>query len=487
MHKKRTRTVSQSAKLASAQARALRRENRSLKKTVDALISRVEQELSDRKHGFAIFETAVQLEETVGLRTKQLEELNKQLTHELALRQAIEAALKTAKLEADHANQVKSRFLAAASHDLRQPLSSAFLFLESLNDQELSPGNLVLVRKAKIALSSLNDLLRSLLDITKLEIGGIEPRICDFRINDVLLRISSEYTHVAVGGGLEFRCVSSSAIVRSDPRLLESVLRNFVSNAIRYTPSGKVLVGCRRRMDGLEIAVCDTGIGIPQSELENIFQAYQQCESASGRRAEAGMGLGLSIVQRIVTLLGIERRVRSEPGRGSVFSAIVPYGRRSLRSSSATEEFVNRKSLGGKVIVVVDDSRDVLDGMTSLLRKWDCVAVPARTAEEAVARLMSNELVPDLIIADYHLGDAKKGDQAIRDISREFKHVGPAFVITSNPDPALRRHLKRSGLAVLTKPLNLAKLRAMIEQKLSETDASTTAKTGPSRPVQVLQ
>jgi signal transduction histidine kinase/FixJ family two-component response regulator len=479
--------VRRSGVRASARARALWRENKSLKKTVDALMSRVEQELSDRKAGFALFETAVQLEETVSLRTKQLEELNKQLTYELNLRQEVEAALNNAKREAEQANQVKSRFLAAASHDLRQPLSSAFLFLESLNDRELSAANLSYVRKAKIALSSLNDLLRSLLDITKLEIGGIEPRIFNFCINDVLVKISAEYSHIAVGAGLEFRCASSSAVVRSDPRLLESVIRNYVSNAIRYTASGKVLIGCRRRTEGLEVAVCDTGIGIPHSELENIFQPYQQCNSKSSRLAEAGMGLGLSIVQRIVTLLGAERHVQSVQSRGSVFSVIVPYGRRPRRTSSTTQEFVNRRSLGGKVIVIVDDSRDVLDGMASLLRKWDCVAVPARTAAEAVVLLTSNDLVPDLIIADYHLGDGTKGDQAIHDISREFEQVGHAFVITSNPDPALRRQLKRSGLAVLTKPLNLAKLRAMVEQKLAGADAGLTPKDASSRRVQVLQ
>jgi two-component system, sensor histidine kinase len=486
MDNKRSKTLRRNRAIDVAHMRALQRDNASLKKTVEALIARVEQGLSEHKEGFAIFETAVQLEETVSLRTAQLEALNKQLTRELTLRQEIEAALKSAKLEADHANQVKSRFLAAASHDLRQPLSSAFLFLESLDDQELSSSNRDFVRKAKIALSSVNDLLRSLLDITKLEVGGIKPGICNFRVEDVLTKIFSEYTHVAVGAGLGFRCISSSAVVRTDPRLLESVLRNFVSNAIRYTPAGKVLVGCRRRKQGLEIAVHDTGIGIPQSELENIFQAYHQCESATGRR-ETGMGLGLSIVQRIVTLLRVERYVRSVQGRGSVFSVIVPYGRRPVRTNSTREELVKRTSLGGKVIVIVDDNRDVLDAMAGLLRKWDCVPVPARDATEALVQLMSNGLVPDLIIADYHLGDGRKGSQAIRDISREFERVSPAFVMTSDPDPVLRHRLKRSGLGVLTKPLNLAKLRAMIDQKLAGAGSDAAPNHGILHSVPILR
>jgi two-component system, sensor histidine kinase len=489
MHKRRAKILPRDAGTHAARTRALRRENASLRKTVDALISRVEHQLSERTDSFAIFQTAVQLEETVSLRTKQLEGLNKQLTHELTLRQEFEVALKAAKLEAERANQMKSRFLAAASHDLRQPLSSAFLFLESLDDQELSSSNLAYVRKAKLALNSLNDLFRSLLDITRLEVGGIVPRICSFRVNDVMAKIFSEYANIAAHAGLEFAYVPSSAVVRSDPSLLESVVRNFVSNAIRYTPAGKVLVGCRRRKKGLEITVCDTGVGVPQSELEKIFDAYHQCEPAANHRnAETGIGLGLSIVERIVTLLGLQRRVRSVQSLGSVFSVTVPYGRRPVRTRSTPEEIVKRTSLGGKVIVIIDDSRDVLDGMASLLRKWDCVAVPARTAVEVLAQLTSSGLVPDLIIADYHLRNGRKGDQAIRDIWREFERVHPpAFVITSDPDPTLRHRLKRSGLGVLTKPLNLAKLRAMIDQKLEGADAITASKRDLLRGVQVLQ
>lgn len=455
--------------------RTLQNENVRLRKTVDALISRVEQGLNERQDGFAIFEAAVRLEETVHVRTQQLETLNQRLTSELAMRQEIEVALKTAKQQADHANQVKSRFLAAASHDLRQPLSSAFLFLESLDEQNLDPANRAFVRKAKIALSSLNDLLRSLLDITKLEVGGIEPRICSFRAEDLLAKIVAEYSQVALTAGLSLRHVTSSAVIRSDPRLLESVLRNYVSNAIRYAPSGRVLIGCRRRPHALEIAVYDTGIGIPDVELEKIFQAYHQSVGA-GQRRETGMGLGLSIVQRIVDLLGLERRVRSTVGQGSMFSVLVPYGSRPIRSAAYVEDFVNRPSLGGKIIVVIDDNRGVLDGMAALLKKWQCVAVPARTATEALVQLISRDLLPNLIISDYHLGDGMKGDDAIREIRREFTCMPPAFVMTSDPDPALRQRLRQANLGVLTKPLNVAKLRALIDQKVAPRDRSRNVK-----------
>lgn len=444
----------------------LQRENASLRKTVAALTSRVEHGLNEQHDSFAIFEAAVRLEETVRQRTEQLESLNRRLTAELLARQEIEAALKAAKRQAEHANQVKSRFLAAASHDLRQPLSSAMLFLESLDEQGLDPSNRGAVCKAKIALSSLNDLLRSLLDLTKLEAGGIEPNICSFRIEDLLEKIVAEYRHVAANAGLELRHVASSAIVRSDPRLLESVLRNYVSNSIRYAPAGKVMIGCRRRAQGLEIAVYDTGVGIPKDEIEKIFQAYHQSESTIGRGRETGMGLGLSIVQHIVALLGLEKKVHSSVGRGSMFSVVVPYGRRVTRGTMQPEEFVNRPKLGGTIVVVIDDNREVLEGMTALLSKWRCVPVPARSGTEAVVQLISRDLTPDLVISDYHLADGNKGDQAIEEIRKEFTFVLPAFVITSDPDPTLRNRLRQASLGVLTKPLNLAKLRALIDQKL---------------------
>lgn len=446
---------------------SLRCENASLRKTVAALASRVEHGLNERHDSFALFEAAVQLEETVRLRTEQLETLNRRLTAELMARQEIEAALKTAKRQADHANQVKSRFLAAASHDLRQPLSSALLFLESVDEQALDGTNRGAVRKARIALSSLNDLLSSLLDLTKLEAGGIEPRICNFRVSELLEKIVTEYRDVAANAGLEFQHVPSSAIVRSDPRLLESVLRNYISNAIRYAPAGRVMIGCRRRARGLEVGVYDTGIGIAENEIEKIFRAYHQSESAIGRGRESGMGLGLSIVQHIVTLLGLERNVRSRVGRGSMFSVVVPYGRRVTRGTVQAEDFVNRPRLSGTIVVIIDDNRDVLEGMTALLSKWRCVPVPARNGIDALVQLISRDLTPDLIISDYHLAAGKKGDQAIEEIRKEFTLALPAFVITSDPDPALRQRLRQASLGVLTKPLNLAKLRALIEQKLA--------------------
>lgn len=443
----------------------LKRENDSLRKTVAALIERVEHELNARHQGFAIFEAAVRLEKTVRARTKKLERLNRQLTRELAARQAMEVALTAAKQQADHANQVKSRFLAAASHDLRQPLSSALLFLESLQDESLTPSNGELIGKAKIALSSLNDLLATLLDITKLEVG-IEPRIGTFKIAEVLAPMVSEYSKVAAAAGLELRYVTSSATVRSDPRLLQSVLRNYISNAIRYTHHGRVIIGCRRRHAALEIIVQDTGIGISSDQLEKIFEAYHQiaADAASSRR-EMGMGLGLSIVDRIVRILGLERRVRSNPGCGSRFSVLVPYGRDVTRARSVDGVSAGRDLLSGRIVVVIDDNREVLESLSALLRKWGCVTVGGRSATDALNALVSLQLTPDLVISDYHLS-GETGAEAIARIRQAVCAAAPAFLITSDPDPMLRSRLKVAGIPVLTKPLNFAKLRALMDRTL---------------------
>ena len=241
-------------------------------------------------------------------------------------------ALKQAKALADQANETKTRFLAAASHDLRQPLSSALLVLESISEAALTGLDLDYLHKARVALASLSNLLDTLLDVARLDSGGIEPQYADFPVSALLDRIMPEFGGVARSAGLELDYVSSAAWVRSDMHLLSAAAarrccRNLISNAIRATRrEGRVLVGCRRRRDGLLISVHDTGIGIGAEHLEAIFLAYYQVP-AGGRARTTGIGLGLSIVQRISTLLSLDREVRSIPGRGSMFCVVVPYGR----------------------------------------------------------------------------------------------------------------------------------------------------------------
>jgi CheY-like chemotaxis protein/anti-sigma regulatory factor (Ser/Thr protein kinase) len=353
--------------------------------------------------------------------------------------------------------------LAAASHDLRQPLSSALLFLESISEPALKGLDLDYLNKARVALASLSNLLDTLLDVARLDSGGIEPQYADFPVSAVLDRIVPEFGSVARSAGLQLDFVSSSAWVRTDMHLLETVLRNLISNAIRYTLRGRILVGCRRRGEGLLIAVHDTGIGIEREHMEAIFTAYYQVP-AGGRARTSGIGLGLSIVERISTLLSLRRVVGSIPGRGSMFGVVVPYGRPRGRSRSRGPASGGVISTPSVAVAVIDDDPGVRLGLAATLAKWGHRAIAAATATEAVVQFIGADLTPDFIISDYHLDGSIKGDAAIEEVRREFDRAPPAAIMTSDPDPRLHAALRDKGFAVLAKPLNLAELRGLLER-----------------------
>ena len=441
----------------------LRAENRALKKTVKALMARVEKAVDSQGTAFSWFQAAASLEETIRQRTEQYEQLNQRLKAELESRREIELALKQAKEFADRANETKTRFLAAASHDLRQPLSSALLFLESIGETVLTGLDLDYLHKARVALASLSNLLDTLLDVARLDSGGIEPQYMDFPVSAVLDRIVPEFDSVTRAAGLELKFVPCTAWVRSDLHLLETVLRNLISNAIRYTPRGRLLIGCRRRRKGLLIAVHDTGIGIEAEHLDAIFAAYYQVP-AGGRARTTGIGLGLSIVERIATLLKLRREVRSTPGRGSMFAVQVPYGRpRSCAwPNLVTAARTTRKH--SLAIAVIDDDPGIRLGLAATLVKWGHRPIAGATATEAVVQFIGADLSPDFIISDYHLAGSVKGDAAIEEVRREFDRAPRAAIMTSDPDPRLHAAARDKGFTLLTKPLNLVELRTLLER-----------------------
>jgi two-component system, sensor histidine kinase len=444
-------------------AAVLRAENRALKRTVEALMERVEKSVDSQGSAFSWFQAAASLEETIRHRTEQYEQLNVRLMTELESRREIELALKQAKELADRANETKTRFLAAASHDMRQPLSSALLFLESIGESALTGLDLDYLNKARVALASLSNLLDTLLDVARLDSGGIEPQYADFPVSAVLDRIVPEFASVARAAGLELKFVPSSAWVRSDLHLLETVLRNLISNAIRYTQRGRLLVGCRRRRDGLLIAISDTGIGIEAEHLEAIFNAYYQVP-AGGRARTSGIGLGLSIVERIATLLELKREVRSIPGRGSMFAVLVPYGRsggRAWRNLIAAAGAARAQSLA---IAVIDDDPGVRAALAATLVKWGHRPIAAATATEAVVQFIGADLSPDFIISDYHLAGSVKGDAAIEEVRREFDRAPAAAIMTSDTDPKLQTTAREKGFTLLAKPLSLIELRSLLER-----------------------
>jgi len=442
-----------------AQLTRLRRENRALRKSVQALMTRVEKSVDAAGSGFSWFHAAATLEETIHQRTEQYEQLNLRLKRELTSRRGIERALKQAKELADRANETKTRFLAAASHDLRQPLSSALLFLESIDESAVTGLNRDYLHKSRVALASLSNLLGTLLDVARLDSGDIEPQYADFPIAALLDRIRPEFEGVARSAGIGLKFMPTSAWVRSDLHLLETVLRNLISNAIRYTPSGRVLVGCRRRRHGLLISVHDTGIGIESKHLEAVFTAYYQVATDSRART-AGIGLGLSIVERVTQLLSLSREVRSTPGRGSMFAVQVPYGHSTKRGRAAGATRRGRML----VIAVIDDDAGLRQALAATLSRWGHRPIAAVTATDAVVQCIGADLTPDLVISDLHLAGGVKGDAAIEEVRREFDRVPPAVIMTSDPDTSLHEAIRTRGFVLAPKPLNLVKLRAIIEQ-----------------------
>jgi signal transduction histidine kinase len=455
-------TKSTSVQTSAFDIESLALENERLKKTVHALMKRVERDIDQQADAFTLFQTAAKLEEAIKFRTKELETVNKRLTRELDFRQQIEEALRLAKEQAEEADKLKTKFLAAASHDLRQPLSSALLFLEAIEGSGLPSNERGFLNKTKVALGSLNNLLGSLLDVTKLDSGMIDPNINHFFLADVLDPLADEYTELSNNSSVSFKYSRSSSIVRSDQHLLETVIRNLVTNAIRYTPAGKVLMGCRRLDQKVRICVYDTGVGIPAEELKRIFEAYYQSTNPGITQA-TGMGLGLSIVDRIAALLSLELHVISEPGKGSMFAVDVPLGNAQKIVETRYSDVIT-DSLRDRVMVVIDDSSDVLNSMKANIDRWGCQTIFATDASQALVELISSDLEPDVIISDYHLAGSEKGFHVIDQIRREFSNEMFSVLMTSDPDPKIRELSHQRGHVFMTKPLNMAKLRAMISQ-----------------------
>ncbi|PCI33971.1 MAG: hybrid sensor histidine kinase/response regulator [Alphaproteobacteria bacterium] len=448
-------------------------ENARLNKTVQVLMDRVENEMDQQQDSFTIFQTAIKLEETVNLRTNELSILNNRLRTELAEREKIEKKLQITKRQAEEANRSKTTFLATASHDLRQPLNAARLFIESLSAANIGPENDHYVTRIASSLDTLDDLLSILLNISQLDSGGIQPNFCHFSLQELLDRIVPDYISTGDNRGLRVRMVKTSALVHSDPRLLETILRNFLSNAVRYTKSGGVLIGCRIRGDKVIIQVIDSGIGMRADQLDDIFDEFTQVHedlSVGGR----GIGLGLSIVQRISRLLHAKVNVKSRPDSGSSFHITLPLGDpdHCINPWERTTAKLLPNSLSGRTIAVIDNDEDVLDGMQTLLGKWGCEIYVGISADLCLAQLIEHDICPDIIIADYHLSTSKTGISAIREIRTEFPegHLGPipAIVITSDRDPELEKTLKAENLPLIHKPVAVASLHALIQHLLPQ-------------------
>jgi signal transduction histidine kinase/CheY-like chemotaxis protein len=443
----------------------LREENAALRKTLAVLKERVERDMDQRGDAFTLFETAIALEDTVRSRTRELNALNQRLRDELQERKQVEEALRAAKQAAEDANRSKTKFLAVASHDLRQPLNAARLFLGAMSSAELPPEQAQLVGRISASLDALDDLLTALLNVSQLESGGIRPSPSDFLLSTLLERIVPEYVELGAAKGLRVRLSPCRAAVRSDYRLLETILRNFLSNAIRYTLRGGVLIGCRKRRKSVIIEVWDSGIGISDDQRETIFQEFKQAhdDTIMGRR---GIGLGLYIVKLISGLLGHPVTVRSTPGAGSVFAIEVPLGEPAPADPDSGPPWP-AKPVHRPLVVIIDDDPQVCAGMVALLQSRGHRTVSAPSADLALAQLIEQDRRPDLLIVDYHLAGGRKGPDAINEIQAEYEDKIAALVITSDRDTTLHNRFKALGIPLLYKPIRPARLLSLMNHLLT--------------------
>ncbi len=428
------------------------------------------QDITERREAeLALQETNENLEQRVRERTHALSVVNKELRKENTIRSLMEDELRQAKADADDANLGKTRFLAAASHDLLQPLNAARLFAAALAQQTHTSETQELVNNLDGSLKAAEELITTLLDISKLDAGALEPTITDFCLNDLLCSLSQDYKALAAKKFLTFRSVTCNRVVRSDQQLLRRVLQNFLSNAIRYTQHGRILLGCRYRKNRLRIEVWDTGVGIPKNRLKEVFEEFRRIDNPKHSEVK-GLGLGLAITERIARMLNHKLNVRSWPGKGTVFSIEIPLGDPAKASKPKAEKrgWIRSKGLNGVHVLVVDNETKILQGMTALLQGWDCEVSTASSLKGALALTETLTAPPDIILADYHLSETETGMMVLAALAAHWQKEIPSVVITADRTDAIRTEVETGGALLLTKPVKPAALRAMISKLLSQ-------------------
>jgi len=369
--------------------------------------------------------------------------------------------LRREKAAAEQANAAKSRFLAAASHDLRQPVHALSLFVAALRPRAMDDEARGLLDHIDGSVRAMSGLFGGLLDISRLDAGVVEVSKSAVAVQPLLERVCRDYEVQAEAKGLKLRLSKCSATVDSDPLLLERVLRNIIANAVAYTDHGQVLVGCRRGKQ-LSIQVWDTGRGIPYQEQEHVFQEFYQLGNPERDRTR-GVGLGLAIVRRLTSLLEHPLTVRSTFGKGSVFMIAVPYADAQTVSTAETGQFaIPLLTRGVGLILVIDDEMAIQLAMKSLLESWGYEVITAGSCAEMLDRTALHRTIPRLIICDYRLRENENGSEAIERLRSEYNEEIPAMLITGDTAPDRLKEAQESGFLLLHKPVPNSRLRASI-------------------------
>jgi len=383
------------------------------------------------------------------------------LTTNITGRKRFEEDISRAQKSAERADRAKSSFLAAASHDLRQPLQTLRFLHEALERQPARRLRQELVAGIGRSLDTMSNILSSLLDVNQLETGTLVPSKCDFAINDIFVSVTADFFNLVEEKRLRFRAVRCGLIVHSDKRMLEEMIRNLVSNAVRYTDHGKVLLGCRRAANGVRVEVWDSGAGIAKDELPRIFQEHYQ---GSEGVARCGFGLGLAIVRRLGEILGHTIEVRSTLGKGTGFAIEVPLGQANLRVPLALQTTGYDGSTFNGTFLIVEDEASVRTSIGRLMKVTGIQAVLAGTANDALDLIVHQGLRPDFILCDYNLRCSADGLECIKEVRAALKWEVPAAVMTGDTRSETREKITSQGISVLIKPFSAKHLLQLIER-----------------------
>ncbi|MEQ6888631.1 NahK/ErcS family hybrid sensor histidine kinase/response regulator [Halomonas sp. CS7] len=433
------------------------------------------QDITERRRAeIALKETNETLEERVRERTQALSEANAALRQENRVRAEAELALRQAKQLAEDANASKTRFLAAASHDLLQPLNAARLFTSALAQEMDAEDMKRTIGHIDNSLQAAEELLGTLLDISKLDAGALTPRRSHFALADIIRPLRAEFAVMAEERGLDLVVVPTGQWVDSDAQMLRRIIQNFLSNAIRYTQAGRVLLGCRRHGERLTVEVWDSGPGIPEAKQTEIFQEFRRLDQATRHKeSEKGLGLGLSIADRMARVLDHPIRVRSREGVGTMFSVSVPTVAPRTATQQAEDAAPKRagNKLDGTRILCIDNESLILEGMKAMLSGWGCEVFTATTIGGAKSVLRHLDGPPDAILADYHLDNEVTGLMALEALGDRLEEAVPGIVITADRTEEVAEEIKRAGYQLLLKPVRPAALRALLTRTLQASRA----------------
>ncbi len=433
---------------------------RKLNKINLALMQRVERSMDQQANAYSLFQTAIGLESQIRRRTDELH-------HALSKLELANAELCIARDEAERANRVKTRFFTAVGHDLLQPLHAARLTISELADVQETPDGLRLSSNISAALTTIEDLLTSILDLSKLEAGGFVPKFQPVALGDVFAQLAMSSEPIARRKGVELRWRPTALGVMSDPLMLRRMLQNLLANATRYTERGGLLLAARQRGRHVSIEVWDTGPGIAASERERIFEEFQR-GAAYERAGATGFGLGLSIVKRMSEALDHPLHLRSHIGRGSCFSLLAPRAELPASTETIGTAPAALAHLNGQPLIVIDNDLDVLAAMQTLLHRWGADVRLARDLDDISEVLGDASFRPAIILADYQLDNGVTGLEAVARIRLAAGHDVPAIVITADRREATAAAAARAGCELLHKPIRPAELRALMQHMIKK-------------------